>query len=105
MPRPAAGRSRWPGRERSKDLPLLDSVRRRFERGFVLFSLPTRRYLRRRGIGALIPRKKNERPQRRFDRTTYRERNAVERLINRPKRYRRIATRSPIASNEIMKGC
>ena len=52
-----------------------------------------RQYLRRRGIGALIPRKKNERPQPRFDRTTYRERNVVERLINRLKRYRRIATR------------
>jgi transposase len=52
-----------------------------------------RRYLRRRGIGALIPHKKNERPQPRFDRTTYRERNVVERLINRLKRYRRIATR------------
>lgn len=52
-----------------------------------------RRYLRRRGIGALIPRKKNERAQPRFDHTTYRERNVVERLINRLKRYRRIATR------------
>jgi transposase len=52
-----------------------------------------RRYLRRRGIGALIPRKKNEQPQPRFDRAVYRERNVVERLINRLKRYRRLATR------------
>jgi transposase len=52
-----------------------------------------RRYVRQRGIKALIPRKKNERPQPRFDRTAYRERNVVERLINRLKRYRRIATR------------
>jgi transposase len=52
-----------------------------------------RQYLRRRGIGALIPRRKNERAQPRFDRATYRERNVVERLINRLKRYRRIATR------------
>jgi transposase len=50
-------------------------------------------YLRRRGISALIPRKKNERLQPRFDQRTYRERNVVERLINRLKRYRRIATR------------
>jgi hypothetical protein len=29
-----------------------------------------------------------------FDRTAYRERNVVERLINRPKQLRRIATRN-----------
>ena len=52
-----------------------------------------RQYLRRRGIKALISRKKNERPRRRFDRAVYRERNVVERLINRLKRYRRIGTR------------
>jgi transposase len=52
-----------------------------------------RRYLRRWGIRALIPRRKDERRQPRFDRAVYRERNVVERLINRLKRYRRIATR------------
>ena len=53
-----------------------------------------RRYLRRRGIGAVIPRLRNE-PRRgvRFDRGAYRERNAVERAINRVKQYRAIATR------------
>ena len=53
-----------------------------------------RGYLRRRGIGAVIPRLRNE-PRRgvRFDRAAYRERNAVERLINRLKQFRAIATR------------
>lgn len=53
----------------------------------------TRRGLRRRGIGAVIPRKRAERRSGRFDRAAYRERNVVERLINRLKQYRRIATR------------
>jgi transposase len=52
-----------------------------------------RRYLRRRGIGAVIPRKANERHSGRFDRAAYRERNQVERLINRLKQFRRVATR------------
>jgi transposase len=52
-----------------------------------------RRYLRKRGIGAVIPRKRDERRVGRFDRAAYRERNRVERLINRLKQYRRIATR------------
>jgi transposase len=51
-----------------------------------------RQYLRR-GIKALIPHKTNEWPRRRFDRAVYRERNVVERLINRLKRSRRIGTR------------
>jgi hypothetical protein len=41
MPRPAE-------RAHTKDVPIPDALRRRFERRFVLFSLPTRRYLRRR---------------------------------------------------------
>ena len=49
--------------------------------------------LRRRGIGAVIPRKTNERRDGRFDREAYRERNRVERLINRLKQHRAIATR------------
>jgi transposase len=55
---------------------------------------PIRLYLRRRGIGAVIPRRSNESRQgTRFDRQAYRERNRIERTINRFKQFRRIATR------------
>lgn len=52
-----------------------------------------RQYLQRRGIRMTIPRKSNERRTGPFDRTIYQERNRIERLINRFKQYRRIATR------------
>jgi transposase len=52
-----------------------------------------RAYLRRRGIRMTIPRKINERRTGPFDRALYRERNRVERLINRFKQFRRLATR------------
>jgi transposase len=52
-----------------------------------------RAYLRRRGIRMTIPRKRNERRTGPFDRVLYRERNRVERLINRFKQFRRLATR------------
>jgi len=39
-----------------------------------------------------IPRKSNER-RGRFDKHLYRERNRVERLINRLKQFRRVSTR------------
>jgi len=52
-----------------------------------------RRYLRRRGIGIVIPRQKGERRRGRFDKVAYRKRNVVERLVNRLKQFRRIATR------------
>ena len=51
-----------------------------------------RRYLRRRGIAAVIPRQKLER-RTRFDKVAYKKRNVVERLVNRLKQFRRIATR------------
>jgi transposase len=41
-----------------------------------------------------IPRKPNERRRGHFDRAMYRERNRSERLINRLKQERRIATRA-----------
>ena len=50
-------------------------------------------YLRRRGIRYTIPRKLNEHRGGSFDQAIYRERNRVERLFNRLKQYRRIATR------------
>jgi transposase len=53
-----------------------------------------RTYLQRPGIGAVIARRSNEaRPGTRFDRQTYRERNRIDRTINRLKQFRRIATR------------
>ena len=55
---------------------------------------PVRTYLRRRRIGAVIPRRRTEtRRGVRFDRAAYRERNRVERTINRLKQHRAIATR------------
>lgn len=58
------------------------------------YSYPrVRRYLRRRGIGATIPTRKDQPRLRQFDRALYRTRNRVERLINRLKQFRRIATR------------
>ena len=63
-----------------------------------------RQALRRRGIPHLIPERRDQREQRRrkgrrggrpcrFSREEYRERNWIERLINRLKQWRRIATR------------
>ena len=58
------------------------------------YSSPTvRRYLNGRRIRAVIPTKADQDPDLAFDRSAYRERNVVERLINRLKRWRRVATR------------
>jgi transposase len=62
------------------------------------YSYPTvRRLLARRHIQAVIPRRRDQRPHDRrhapFDRATYRKRNRVERLVNRLKQARRVATR------------
>lgn len=56
-------------------------------------SQENRNYLRRRGISYTIPRKSNETRTGPFDKAIYRLRNRVERLINRLKQFRRIATR------------
>lgn len=50
-------------------------------------------YLGRRGIRLTIPRKSNERRRGKFDKSIYRHRNRIERLFNRLKQFRRIATR------------
>jgi transposase len=58
------------------------------------YSSPTaRRRLRRRGIVPVIPTKRDQKRQAKFDREAYRARNRIERLINRLKQFRRIATR------------
>ena len=52
-----------------------------------------RRWAQRRGIRTTIPRKRNECRTGPFDRTIYRLRNRIERLVNRLKQFRRLATR------------
>lgn len=52
-----------------------------------------RRYARQHGIRITIPRRVNERRTGPFDRQRYRQRNRIERMINRLKQFRRIATR------------
>lgn len=50
-------------------------------------------YLKRRGIGYTIARRSDETRTGPFNRALYKERNCVERLINRLKQFRRVATR------------
>jgi transposase len=50
-------------------------------------------YIESRGAQAVIPPRSNLKNQRAFDRHLYKERNLVERFINRIKQYRRVATR------------
>jgi len=50
-------------------------------------------YIESRGAQAVIPPRSNLKDQRAFDRHLYKERNLVERFINRIKQYRRVATR------------
>jgi len=52
-----------------------------------------RRYLRSRGIAAVIPTKADQAALPALDRAAHRERNALERLINRLTHRRRVATR------------
>ena len=55
-------------------------------------SLRVRRYLRERGIRAVIPTRTDQAPPPAFDRAAHRERNPVERLINRLEQWRRLVT-------------
>jgi transposase len=52
-----------------------------------------RRWAQRCGIRTTIPRKCNECRTGPFDRAIYRSRNRIERLVNRLKQFRRLATR------------
>jgi transposase len=81
------GAVRRPGRGRPRRRP------RRVVGDKGYSSRQIRRYLRRRGIRVTIPRKQNERRRGPFDRAIYRTRSWVERLINRLKQFRRVATR------------
>jgi transposase len=63
-----------------------------------------RQYVRRHGMRSTIPRKRNEHRTGTFDRAIYRQHNRIERLINRCKQFRRIATRyeKPTANYQAM---
>ena len=52
-----------------------------------------RQSLKELRIGAVIPTEANQVPDPTFDREAYRDRNVVERLINRFKQWRQIDTR------------
>lgn len=52
-----------------------------------------RKYLHQKHIRCTIARRKNERRRGCFEKAHYRKRNIIERLINRLKQFRRIATR------------
>ena len=82
-----AGAVKRPGRGRPKLRPRRVAGDKGYSSGWA------RRELRRRGIGPVIPTKTDQRRQGRFDRDAYRERNRVERTINRLKQHRAIATR------------
>jgi transposase len=81
------GAVKWPGRGRPRIRP--DRVAG--DKGYS--SATIRRYLKDSRIGAVIPTKADQAPDPGFDHRAYRERNVVERLINRLKQYRPIATR------------
>lgn len=50
-------------------------------------------YIKSRDAEAVIPPRSNLKDQRAFDQHLYKERNLVERFINRIKQFRRVATR------------
>jgi transposase len=81
------GAVKRPGRGR----PRLRPRRLAGDKGYA--SKKARSAVRRRGIRPIIPTKTNERRNPRFDREAYRQRNQVERAINRLKQHRAIATR------------
>ena len=82
-----AGAVERPGRGR----PRIRPIRLVGDKGYSYTTV--RRYLHARGIQVTIPRRKDQGPDLCFDTAVYRERNKVERLINRCKGFRRIATR------------
>jgi len=85
----AGGEVKRAGRGRPKSKPRRVAADRSYA------SRRIRLYLRRRGIRYTIPHKSNERhgSKASFDKELYKLRNVVERLFNRLKQFRRIATR------------
>lgn len=84
LPRPQGAHSQG-GRPRTRPRALAG------DKGY---SYPrVRRYLRRRGIRPVIPTRKDQRANPRFDKATYRQRNIIERVVGWLKEYRRLATR------------
>jgi transposase len=81
------GAIKRPGRGRPKLRPKRLGGDKGYRSGAV------RRELARRHIRPVIPRRATEPQQRAFDRAAYRRRNVIERLINRLKQDRAIATR------------
>ena len=82
-----AGRRRRPGRGRPRVRP------DRIVGDKAYTGRRTRGYGRQRGIRSTIPRRRTERRRGTFDCVAYRLRNRVERLINRCKPFRSLATR------------
>jgi len=81
------GRVKRAGRGRPKQRP------RRLGGDKAYSNQHIRTSLRRRKIGIVIPRPRNQRRRGPFDQTRYRQRNQVERFFNRLKQNRRVATR------------
>jgi len=81
------GAIRRPGRGRPRRLPARVAADKAYSSGRI------REYLAKRGIGIVIPRKSNEKHRGKFNKQAYKQRNRVERLINRLKIFRRVATR------------
>ena len=74
--------------------PLLEAYA--FEAAFgdkAYFSKKLLQFIAARDAEAVIPPKSNTKDPHEFDRHLYKERNLVERFINRIKQYRRVATR------------
>jgi len=78
-------------KRRGRGRPKVRPKRLAGDKGYA--STKARTSVRRRGITPVIPAKTTERRNPRFDRAAYRQRNKVERLINRLKQHRAIATR------------
>ena len=78
---------KWAGGGRGRLRPKRICADKGYARGVI------RRYLRRWGVRITLARRSDEHRGGPFDREIYRTRNRVERLINRLKHFRRVATR------------